>query len=110
MSDPVPAHIELIQSNDILRKVVANVVIDSKLPLNRILRGQQVGDLNIQPVSTILTDEINLLAARLADGDSIAPAQQLHVNNVFQNQVDVLPVAAEHSFPYAVVGHVIFLR
>lgn len=109
MSDPVPAHIELIQSNDILRKVVANVVIDSKLPLNRILRGQQVGDLNIQPVSTILTDEINLLAARLADGDSIAPAQQLHVNNVFQNQVDVLPVAAEHSFPYAVVGHVIFL-
>ena len=38
VSDPVPAHIELIQSNDILRKIVANVVIDSKLPLNRILR------------------------------------------------------------------------
>ena len=47
MFDSIPAHIKLIQGHNILWKIVANAVIDAKLPLNRILRGQQVSYLDI---------------------------------------------------------------
>ena len=45
--DPVAAHIKFIQCDDILGKVVADTVIDTKLPLNGIFRGQQVSHLDI---------------------------------------------------------------
>ncbi len=34
-----------------------------------------------------------------------APAQEFHVDDVFQDQVDILPVASEHSFPDTVPGY-----
>jgi len=93
--DPTLAHIKFIQGDNILGKVIADTVIDAKLPPDGIFRGQQVIHLDIQPVSLILTYEVNLPVTCLADGNGVAPAQELHVDDVFQQQVDILPIASD---------------
>ena len=108
MLDPVAAHIKFIQGDNVLWKIVTDTVIDAELPLDGIFRGQQVSHLDIQFVSLVLTYEVNLLAAYFAHSNSIAPAQELHVDDVFQNQVNIPHVAAEHCFPDTMIGHIVF--
>ena len=79
MLDPVSAHIELIERNNVLREVVSNVIICAKLTVDRFLRCQQVSDLNIQFFAALVACKINFLIARSADSHFITPAQQLQM-------------------------------
>ena len=109
MLNPVTAHIKLVQGDNILWKVIADTVIDTKLPFYGIFRGQQISHLDIQLVALIFTYEVDLPVAYLADSNGVAPAQELHVDDVFEDQVDVLHVAAEHGFPDSMIGYIVFL-
>ena len=74
MLNSVAAHIIFVQGDDVFGIVIANTVIDAKLPLYGIFRGQQVCDLYIQLLPLILTHKVDLLITHLADGNGIAPA------------------------------------
>ena len=43
--DPASAHVELIERNNVLREVVSNTIIRSKLTADRFLKRQQISDL-----------------------------------------------------------------
>ena len=43
MLDTISAHVKLIQGNNILREVVSNTIIRTKLTADRFLRRQQIG-------------------------------------------------------------------
>ena len=105
--DPVASHIKLIQGDDVLGKVVTDTAIDAKFLLDGIFRCQQVSHLDIQLVTLVLTYEVNFLVTYLTNGNIIAPAQELHIDDVFQNQVDIPRVASKHSFPDTVVSHIV---
>src|SRR5699024_4691660 len=57
MLDPIPAHVKLVQRNNILREVVADGIISPKLPGNGFLRSKEVRYLNIQLLSAFITHE-----------------------------------------------------
>ena len=63
MLDPVSAHIELIERNNVLREVVSNVIISTKLTVDRFFRCRQVSDLNIQLFAALVAYKINFLIA-----------------------------------------------
>lgn len=94
MFDPVPAHIKLIQRDHILREVIPDAVIRSKLTGNRIFGCKQIGNLNIQLFSALIANKVNLPVPGSADRDLIASAKQFQINNVLKDQVDVPCVAA----------------
>ena len=76
MLDPVSAHIELIEGNNVLGEVVADTVIRAELAADRFFRRQQVSDLDIQLFAALVTYKINFLIAHSADSHFVAPAQQ----------------------------------
>ena len=45
MLDPVSAHVELIEGNNVLREVIADVVILDKLAVDRFVGGEQTAHL-----------------------------------------------------------------
>ena len=71
--DPVSAHIELIERNNVLREVVSNVIISTKLTVDRFFRCRQVSDLNIQLFAALVAYKINFLIACSADSHFIHP-------------------------------------
>ena len=73
--DPVSAHIELIERNNVLREVIADAVIRTKLTVDRFVGGEQIAHLNIQLFAALVAYKINFLIARSANGHFIAPAQ-----------------------------------
>jgi len=107
--DPVSAHIELIERNNVLREVVADAVIRTKLTVDGFFRCQQVSDLNIQLFAALVTYKINFLIARSADSHFIAPAQQFQIHDIFQNEIDVPHIAAEDRLADAMIGNIILL-
>ena len=107
--DPIAAHIKFIQGDNIFGEVVPDTVINAELPLYGVFRGQQVCDLNIQFVPLILAYKVDLLIAHLAHGNGVTSAQKFHIDDILQNQVDILPITAEHSFPDAMIGYIVFL-
>ena len=109
MLDPVSAHIELIEGNNVLGEVVEDTVIRAKLAADGFFRRQQVSDLNIQLFAALIAYEINFLIARSADSHFIAPAQQFQIHDILQNEIDVPHVAAENSLADAMVGNIILL-
>ena len=109
MLDAVPAHVELIQGDHILGEVVPDAVVDPEFPVDGLRGGQQVGDLDIELLAPLFTDKVDLLVTGFADGDGVAPAQQLQIHDVLQNQVDVTHIAAVDGLPDTVVGDVVLL-
>ena len=109
MLDAVPAHVEFVQGHHILGEVVPDGVVDPELPVDGLQGGQQVGDLDIELLPPLFTDEVDLLVPGLAHGDGVAPAQQLQIDDVLQDQVDVPHIASVDSLPDAVVSDVVFL-
>ena len=81
MLDPVSAHIELIQRDNIFRVVIADIVIRAELTLNGLIGCQQIGNLNIQFFSTLVTYKVDLLVSGSADSHFIVPAQQLQIHD-----------------------------
>src|SRR5699024_6226343 len=106
--DSIAAHIKLIQGDNVLGKVVADSTVDTKLPLNGLLRSQQIGHLNIQLLPLLFADKIDFFVAHLSHRNRITPAQQFHIDNVFQNQVDIPQIAAKNRLPYAVICYIVF--
>ena len=84
--DPVSAHVELIQRDNIFRVVIADIVIRAELTLNSLIGCQQIGNLNIQFFSTLVTYKVDLLVSGSADSHFIVPAQQLQKHDVLQNE------------------------
>ena len=76
MLDAVSAHVGLIGGDNVLREVVADVIIRTKLAVDCFFRCQQLSDLNIQLFAAFITYKINFLIACSADSYRIAPAQQ----------------------------------
>ena len=109
MLDAIAAHIEFVQGDHILGEVVPDAVVDPELPVDRLRGGQQVGDLDIELLAPLFTDKVDFLVPGLADGDGVAPAQQLQIHDILQNQVDVAHIAAVDGLPDAVVGDIVFL-
>ena len=72
MLDPIPAHVKLVQRNNILREVVADGIISPKLPGNGFLRCKEVRYLNIQLLSALITHEVDLLVSGSANGHFVA--------------------------------------
>ena len=66
MFDPVSAHVKLIERNNVLREVVADIIIRAKLTAHRFFRCQQISDLNIQLFAALVAYKINFLIARSA--------------------------------------------
>ena len=73
--DPVSAHVELIQRDNIFRVVIADVVIRAELTPDGLIGGQQIGNLNIQLLSASVAYKIDLLVSGSADCNFIVPAQ-----------------------------------
>ena len=109
MLDPVSAHIELIERNNVFREVVTDAVICAKLAVDRFFRCQQISDLNIQLFAALVAYKINFLISRSADSHFITPAQQLKIDDVFQNEVDVPHIAAKDRLADAVIGNIVLL-
>lgn len=109
MFDPISAHIELIERNNVFREVVADAVIRTKLTADRFFRCQQISDLNIQLFAALVAYKINFLIACSADSHFIAPAQQLKIDDVFQNKIDVPHIAAKDRLADAMIGNIILL-
>ena len=109
MLDSVPAHVELVQRNNIFREVIPNAVVNTELPVDGFRRRQKVCDLNVELLSLFFADKVNLLVASLSDGDIVAPAQQFQKNDVLQNQIDVPHIAAVDRLTDTVVCDVVFL-
>ena len=86
--DSVPAHVELVQGDHILGEIVPDAVVDPELPVDGLRGGQQVGDLDIELLAPLFADEVDLLVPGLAHGDGVAPAQQLQIDDVLQDQVE----------------------
>ena len=107
--DPVSAHIELIERNNVLREVVADAVIRTKLTVDRFFRCQQISDLNIQLFAALVAYKINFLIACSADSHFIAPAQQFQIHDILQNEIDIPHIAAENSLADTVIGNIILL-
>ena len=74
--DPVSAHVELIERNNVLREVIADAVIRAELTVDRFFRCQKISDLNIQFFAALIAYKINFLIACSADSHFITPAQQ----------------------------------
>ena len=109
MLDPTPAHVKLVERYDILREVVTDGIISSKLPGNGFLRCKEVRHLNIQLLSALVAHEVDLFVSGSANGHFVASSQQFQIDNVLKDEVDVLCVSPEHRFADAVVGNVVFL-
>ena len=107
MLDPVPAHVKLVEGYDILGEIVLDAIVCTELPFHRIFRGQQVCYLHIEFFSSFFAYKVNFFFSCSAYCDNITPSQQFHVDNVFEDQVDVLHVPAEHSLPNAVIRNII---
>ena len=82
MLNPISAHIEFIERNNVLREVVADAVIRTKLAVDRFFRCQQISDLNIQLFAALVAYKINFLISVIAN---------LNVKS-FINRVDRCPV------------------
>ena len=89
MLDPILAYVELIEGNNVLREVVSNVIICAKLTVDCFFRCQQVSDLDIQLFAAFVAYKINFLIARSAKGHFIAPAQQLQIHDILQDEIVV---------------------
>ena len=109
MLDAVAAHVELIERNNVLRKVVSDAVIRAKLTVDGFFRCQKISDLNIQLFAALVAYKINFLIARSADSHFIAPAQQFQIHDIFQNEIDVPHIAAEDRLADAMIGNIILL-
>ena len=48
MFDPISAHIELIERNNVLWEVITDAIIRAKLAVNRFIGGEQIAHLNVQ--------------------------------------------------------------
>ena len=103
------AHVKLIQRNHILREVVTNVIIRSKLTSNSFLRCQQIDNLNIKLLSTLVAYKVDLLVPASANSYLIAPAQQFKVGDVLKDEIDIPCIAAKDSLTDAVVRNIVFL-
>ena len=82
MFNPVSAHIELIERNHILWKIVTDVIIRTKFPVDRFLRCQQISDLNIQLFTALVAYKINFLIACFANRYFVATAQQFQIDDI----------------------------
>ena len=109
MFDPVSAHVELIEGNNVLREVVADAIIRAELAVDCFFRCQKISDLNIQLFAALVTYKINFLIACFADGYRIAAAQQFQIHYILQNEIDVPHIAAKDRLADAVVGNIILL-
>ena len=109
MFDPVSAHVELVKGDNVLREVVADVIIRTKLAVDCFFRRQQVSDLNIQLFAALVSYKIDFLIACSADSHFIAPAQQFQIHDILQNEIDIPRIAAENSLANAVIGNIILL-
>ena len=109
MFDTVSAHVKLIERNNVLREVVADIIIRAKLTVDRFFRCQQISDLNIQLFAALVAYKINFLISRSADSHFIAPAQQFQIHDILQNEIDVPHIAAKDRLADAVVGNIILL-
>ena len=76
MFDTVSAKVELIERNNIFRKVVADVIICTKLTDDRFFRSQHVSDLNLQHFTSLAAYEINFFIACFANRHYVAATQQ----------------------------------
>ena len=109
MLDAISAHIELVKGDNVLREVVADVIIRTKLAVDCFFRRQQVSDLNIQLFAALVSYKIDFLIACSADSHFIAPAQQLQIHDILQNEIDVPRIAAENSLADTMIGNIILL-
>ena len=80
--DPVSVPVELIQRDNIFRVVITDVVIRTELTLNGLIGCQQIGNLNIQFFSTLVTYKVDRLVSGSADCHFVVPAQQLQIHDV----------------------------
>ena len=109
MLDPVSAHVELIERNNVLREVIADVVIRAELAVDRFVGGEQIAHLNVQLFAALIAYKVNFLIACSADSHFIAPAQQFQIYNIFQNEIDVPHIAAEDRLADAMIGNIVLL-
>ena len=109
MLDPVSAHVELIERNNVLREVIADVVIRAELAVDRFVGSEQIAHLNVQLFAAFVAYKINFLIACSADSHFITPAQQLKIDDVFQNEIDVPHIAAKDRLADAVIGNIVLL-
>ena len=109
MLDPVSAHVELIERKNVLREVIADVVIRAELAVDRFVGGEQIAHLNVQLFAALVAYKINFLIACSADSHFIAPAQQFQIHDILQNEIDVPHIAAKDRLADAVVGNIILL-
>ena len=109
MLDPISAHVELIKRNNVLREVIADVVIRAELAVDRFVGGEQIAHLNVQLFAALVAYKINFLIACSANGHFIAPAQQFQIHDILQDEIDVPHIAAKDRLADAVIGNIVLL-
>ena len=62
MFDPISAHVKLIERNNVLREVIADVVIRAELAVDRFVGGEQIAHLNVQLFAALVAYKINFLS------------------------------------------------
>ena len=85
MLDPVSAHVELIQRDNIFRVVIADIVIRTELTLNGLIGCQQIGNLNIQFFPAFVAYKVNFLVSGFAYCNFIVPAQKFQIKDTFES-------------------------
>ena len=67
MLNTISTHIKFIERNNILWKIITDIIIHTKLPSDRFLRCQHISDLYIQLLTTLVAYKINFLINRSAN-------------------------------------------
>ena len=72
--DPVSAHVELIERNNVLWEVITDAIIRTKLAVDRFIGGEQIAHLNVQLFAALVAYKVNFLIACSADSHFVTPA------------------------------------
>ena len=67
----------------------------------------EVGRLDIELLSSFFTDKIDFSISGFSNRHLSSPAQKLHIDYIFKNQVNIPHIASIDGFPDAMVGNAI---
>ena len=85
MFDPISAHIELIERNNVLWEVITDAIIRAKLAVNRFIGGEQIAHLNVQLFAALVAYKVNFLVSGFAYCNFIVPAQKFQIKDTFES-------------------------
>ena len=109
VTDGAFAHVEAVHGQEEFPVGGFEPLQRAELAGARFFRAEEVGDLDVEAPAAFVADEVDFALAQAADGDGPATAEELEVDDVFEEAVDVpAQAAADDGVAETGVGDVEF--